>query len=300
MGAAGAGDGFSGGDDLARVAVAGQPSACLFRGWPTLGARAAPGIARRPAMSLVLLPGLDGTARLFNGFVRQLGREAAVIPCGLPERQAQTFDELTHWAVNQLPPGRSVILGESFSAAVAVRVAAAVPDRVAALILTAPFDQPPVPALAAPFLRLLAPFAVSFSPPAGAIRALLTGPDASAELVAEVEDAIDVPSAWALAARLRELTRARIPDATIEGVRAPTLILAGTRDQLVRPAHFARLATKAKVVQIDGPHLLLQVRPRPCAEAILRFLDEVGQRPALRHLESGRTLIRGAPVTRMG
>lgn len=251
-------------------------------------------------MSLVLLPGLDGTARLFSGFVAQLGREAAVIPCALPERQSQSFDELTHWAVAQLPPGRIVLLGESYSSAIAVRVAAAVPDRVAALILTAPFDHPPVPSLAAPFLRLFAPFAVSFAPPTAAIRKMLTGPDASPELVADVEEAIGLPSAWALAARVRELSRSHIPDATIEGLRAPTLILAGKHDQMVQPAHFARLAKKAKVVEIDGPHLLLQVRPKLCAQAILTFLDEIGQRPALRHLESGRTLIRGAPVTRMG
>lgn len=252
-------------------------------------------------MALVLLPGLDGTARLFGSLVQAMPRDAQIIPTALPDGGAQTYAALTAWAVTQLPPGRTVLVGESFSGPLAVRIAAAVPDRIAVLILVATFDTPPMRGALASVLRAAAPFAVNYAPPTSFIRRRLVGEDASPELVGAVEEAIHEPSAFALSGRLREVLRAAIPLATLQAVRAPTLHLVATRDGLVPAsarARFAKGVPTYREVSVDGPHLLLQARPKECAKAIVAYVDELGEHPTLRPIDGGRTLIRAASVSR--
>ena len=63
----------------------------------------------------------------------------------------------------------------------------------------------------------------------------------------------------------------------LQQIQVPILCLQASRDRLVSSAsvHETRdLAQReeSKLVVIDGPHLLLQRQPRPCAEAIADFV----------------------------
>ena len=58
-------------------------------------------------------------------------------------------------------------------------------------------------------------------------------------------------------------------------VRCPVLVLAGTHDRVVRRRFSESLLASLPDVthrEIDGPHLLLQAAPRPCAAAINEFV----------------------------
>jgi pimeloyl-ACP methyl ester carboxylesterase len=60
--------------------------------------------------------------------------------------------------------------------------------------------------------------------------------------------------------------------------RLPILYLLGKQDRLVRRRsvdEMLRIQPNIRVVEIDGPHLLLQREPAKCFEAINRFLEAV-------------------------
>jgi pimeloyl-[acyl-carrier protein] methyl ester esterase len=61
----------------------------------------------------------------------------------------------------------------------------------------------------------------------------------------------------------------------LSSVRVPTLYLRATRDRVVHRRLGRALTERLSnvvVQELDGPHLLLQTRPRECADAILRFV----------------------------
>jgi pimeloyl-[acyl-carrier protein] methyl ester esterase len=74
---------------------------------------------------LVLLPGLDGTGKLFAAFVRALGAGVESRVVGYSPDEPLGYEELELKVRAQLPLDRSyVLLGESFSGPIAMRIAA--------------------------------------------------------------------------------------------------------------------------------------------------------------------------------
>ncbi|HVT05111.1 MAG TPA: alpha/beta hydrolase, partial [Thermoanaerobaculia bacterium] len=107
-------------------------------------------------LPVVLLPGMDGTGDLFTAFVRVAPPQYEPIVIRLSARAS--YDELKAEVAPKLPVGRPfVILGESFSGPLALRLAASSSD-VRAVIFSNSFVCSP----GKPMLRFL-PWRVLFS-----------------------------------------------------------------------------------------------------------------------------------------
>ena len=77
--------------------------------------------------------------------------------------------------------------------------------------------------------------------------------------------------------RLRQIARVDV-SAELQRVNAPILYLQASHDRLVPTSaaeQVVRIAPHTKVVEIEGPHLLLQCVPKHCAEAIREFVTSV-------------------------
>ncbi|MEJ7807867.1 MAG: hypothetical protein WKG03_18345 [Telluria sp.] len=99
-----------------------------------------------PAVTLVLLPGMDGTGDLFADFVRALGDAVVSLVVSYPAGEALDYAGLTEFARARLPRDRPfVLLGESFSGPVAIALAASRPPGLMALILSCTFARNPTP-----------------------------------------------------------------------------------------------------------------------------------------------------------
>jgi hypothetical protein len=76
-------------------------------------------------VTLVLLPGMDGTGTLFEPFVAALGHEFAVKVVDYPRAEPLGYEQLELFATAALPSeGPLILLGESFSGPIAVALAA--------------------------------------------------------------------------------------------------------------------------------------------------------------------------------
>src|SRR5262245_23390841 len=97
-------------------------------------------------VSLVLLPGLDGTGNLFRPLLQKLPAEVEPIVLSYPAREFLDYSALAQLALRSLPTDRPVVLlGESFSGPVAVLAAAAQPKGLLGVILCASFVIAPRP-----------------------------------------------------------------------------------------------------------------------------------------------------------
>jgi pimeloyl-ACP methyl ester carboxylesterase len=225
------------------------------------------------APQLVLLPGLDGTGDLFAPFISELGgRPLATVAC-YPINGCPNYATCEATARLFLPTnGSYVLLGESFSGPIAIRIAASRPPGLVGLVLCASFARNPRPALRRfrGVLRLvpqvrppnwLASFLTLGSASTPALKSMAArslkrvAPDV---LIGRALDILDVDVARELAA-----------------VQVPILYLRGRGDRLV-PAAASReimsIAPKVTVIDIDAPHFLLQSAPMDAVDVIRQFV----------------------------
>ena len=226
------------------------------------------------AATLVLLPGLDGTGRLFDAFVAALDPsiEPAVhaYPMGEPLDHAALADRV---AASPPVDGPWVLLGESFSGPVAIDVASRRPPGLVGLALACTFASCPRPRLGA--LLPLVPDALLRAPPTVALRALV-GDGVDDGTVGVIRSAIADVSAATVRARLESIVGVDVR-AKAARVAVSCLALSAHRDPLVPRAATDDLAGRLPRVterRIGRSHFLLQVHPMDAARAVGEFVAE--------------------------
>lgn len=228
-----------------------------------------------PVSRLVLLPGMHGTEKLFPDFMQtlpaDLHKEALIYPAG----QVLSYGELTKLvrsACENSPP--FVILAESFSTPLAIRVAAENPPNLKGVILCAGFASSPVPRekrwLAPALVPLLARAPLSDS----AIRTWLLNPGVPDSLVADVRAAIRSIEPAVLVARMREVLHCDVRK-ELSRVAVPLLYLHANHDRLLESRaleEIRRVRPALRAQSFDGPHFLLQCLPDVTSQAVANFL----------------------------
>ena len=212
-------------------------------------------------LTIVLLPGMDGTGTLFEPFTSALSPEFGVQIVRYPTTGALEYEELEAHARRSIPTsGLFVILGESFSGPIAVSIAASRPAGLIGLILCATFISNP-----RPFLGLMRPFAsvlpVKFAP-LWVLNEALLGRFSNSRLRSVLAEAMSQVSAEALRSRIRAVLSV---DASAELQVVPVSALEKIRQ--VFPA--------TEVAQINAPHFLLQAAPNEAASAVSNFIRAV-------------------------
>lgn len=219
----------------------------------------------------VLLPGLDGTGELFAPLLQALGDD--VTTTVVRYSAELTFDEYVESAAKALPE-QCVLIAESFSGLVAIAIAARHPGKVRCLVLCATFAVSPFRTLlrAAKFVPArmfrpnpLLPSMVNHFCFSGAPTSLRPSPVAA---VSTVPPAI-------MRARLACLATTDVRP-LLPRITTPVLYLRASNDRVVSSRLSLEMTSQlrnVKVMEIDGPHLLLQTRPRECAAAIIDFLQ---------------------------
>jgi pimeloyl-ACP methyl ester carboxylesterase len=105
---------------------------------------------------------------------------------------------------------------------------------------------------------------------------LMVGDEAPLELVQSVRDAVSWVTPKVLAGRVREALHVDVRGELAQ-VKVPILYLQPTGDRLIHSlcVEEMRLVKPGRMVEIVGPHLLLQAEPALCAEAVVEFLSEL-------------------------
>ena len=226
---------------------------------------------------LVLMPGLDGTGKLFAPLIPLLEQHFELSIVTYPD--LDSFSDYIDCAQRQLPetPGFS-LLAESFSGPVAMALMARLPGQIGASVLAATFARSPLAALTR--MDNYIPEQV-FS--IGALSEFVldvyeTEDEDFSEtqpLPLNVTEQLD---GVLLKHRIAVLSRIDI-SAMLPDIELPILYLHAMRDRIVAETDAQMIEEylpDVHRVDIDAPHLLLQTRPQLCAELIIK------------HVQSGR------------
>ena len=223
-----------------------------------------------------LLPGLDGTGDLFEPLLREMGNETTVRVVSYPVAQVLSLSEIVACAAAQLPKDESLILvAESMSGPILVKLLAAnvLDVKVMGVVFCATFVRSPLPVLA--WMTNFLPLELFARLPVSAmiLRLLALGPDAPDELVLKLQAVLAKVTPSVIVSRIR-IMRDLDEVGTLRKIFVPCCYLQATQDRLVRPRYaedFKENIPDLRFKRIDGPHLLLQTRPKECLRAIREF-----------------------------
>jgi pimeloyl-[acyl-carrier protein] methyl ester esterase len=227
-------------------------------------------------MTLVLLPGLDGTGNLFGPLIPELPRNLDVIIAAYPSERFLSYPEHVSWLSELVPKDRQfAILGESYGSTVAVKFAATHPPNLTGVILCAGFISNPVRKWG-PLPKLLArPLFFRFRPPDFLREYFIAGFRAPQSLKLTLRDTIRTVNTQVFAKRAQAVIDCDARQ-EIRRVKVPLLYLQAAEDKLVGSEcldEIKRLHPETISISIHAPHLLLQREPRAAARAITQFLD---------------------------
>lgn len=222
---------------------------------------------------LVLLPGLDGTGRLFADFVASFGQVLAPVVISYPTDIELGYEALESLVRSRLPQDKPFfLLAESFSGPIGISIAASPPPGLQGLILCCSFARNPlpVPALLHPFVDILPVSAV----PVRLLGFFLLGRFSSPSRLAALDDALARVSPKVLRARGRAAMAIDV-STSLSQLRMPVLYLRASEDRVVPLSSSRRvvsLAPQTRVVEYVAPHFLLQVLPSQAASQITEFM----------------------------
>ena len=229
-------------------------------------------------MRLMLLPGMDGTGRLFGPLLRILPQGLEVTVFAYPPDRPCGYAELLPLVEAAIPEGGEfVVLGESFSGPLALLLAARRPRGLRGVILCASFARGPWRFPARWLGLLVRPFWFR-AVPGSLIRRTRLGRFDTPPLGGMVEAALVGVHPAVLAARARAVLGADV-GAQLQACPVPILSLSATEDRLVSGrslAHIRGLQPRVEAVDLVGPHLLLQAVPELAAPVIQRFAASCG------------------------
>jgi len=221
---------------------------------------------------LVLLPGLDGTGKLLRAICEALAGRIETQVIAYPTDHPLGYAELTQFVAARLPSLPFVLLGESFSGPIAIRLAAKPPAALKGLILCGTFGKNPYPWLG--WAKHAAAWVPMKSLPRWLRAPLMWGARSPQRAPRQVDRAIAAVDARVLRRRVAEILNADERE-RLMGITLPTLVISARRDRVLS-RHATRWLLQhlqhAKHVEIDGPHLLLQACPAECAAQIAAFM----------------------------
>jgi pimeloyl-[acyl-carrier protein] methyl ester esterase len=231
-------------------------------------------------ISLILLPGLDGTGLLFQPLLAALPATIKPIIVSYPGDRHLSYDALLSYALAALPKDDPfILLGESFSGPLATMLAAQRPKNLLGLILCAtfvthpwPLVRPAIPIFArGPIFNLYIPYKRT--------RALL-GRYSTAQRRTQFEQMRALVKPHVFASRIRMVFQVDATEA-LRSCNCPMLYLKAKNDWVVPPRNL-RIIQKIKpdiqVATIDSNHMILQRHPLEAVAAISDFVSSIGQR----------------------
>lgn len=218
-------------------------------------------------MKLVFLPGMDGTGILFEALYKELQR-FDVISLPLPDEGPQDYISLSCRIRSRLPNEDFVLVAESFSGGIAAQLSQQSIPYMKGVIFVASFLSSPNSLFT--YLASLLPLGSLLDLPLGVAiggSILFNRTEESAD-IAQLKCVLNGVPELILKSRLKVISQLRYDGFTS---LIPTVYIGAKNDRLVpnkKTEDFKKAYRNITFVLIDGPHFILQAKPKACASAI--------------------------------
>ena len=220
---------------------------------------------------LLLLPGLDGTGKLFSRFGRIRPPNFSCEVVAYDNSFAKLDDYINVVNARLSTKTKTVIVAESFSGPIAAHVALRYREQVAGIVFAASFVTPPHPAL----LNLAK---IMPSQAFGAMRATLIKQfcvNGVHDKTVIEEASVIVNALESAVIKRRLMLLASFAKSKLAQIDIPVLSLRATHDRLITQAATSSITTtfpKTIFIDVESPHFLLQACPEECWRHIEKFV----------------------------
>lgn len=226
-------------------------------------------------ITLVLLPGLNGTADLFDPLLSVATSEYELMVISYPTHQIKSYEELTEYVLEKLGSikGSFVVVGESFSGPIAILLSVKSIDGLIGIILVATFVSAPYFTLAK-YLPWHLIFKLARCVYWLSIK-LSDTKKTSILKAASIELQKVIPVV--LAARTRAALTIDV-SRELQKSRVPVVYFAAKYDVVVPKWNLNKILqvkSNIKVITFNTQHFILQSAPREALEAINKFIKEL-------------------------
>jgi len=229
-------------------------------------------------MKLLLLPGMDGTGELFSDLLDALPGGFTPVVIKYHSNRNLSLYELAELVQDYFPiKERFVIIAESFSVPVAVICAAKNPANLETLVLCAGFVTSPIKGLNRYIGWILAPVLLRLPLPEIMLKIWLVGRNATSGLSSKVKAIISSIRKDVLIGRLKSILKCDVRE-YLGKIEMPILYIRAKNDRLINKSCYEEIKSansKVKLLELDGPHLILQREPEKSAKIIMEFIKNI-------------------------
>lgn len=239
--------------------------------------------------TLVMLPGFDGSGRLFDLFEAELIQKIPklnIVAVSYPATEALSYIDLLKIVEAQLPATDYYLLAESFSGPLGIMLAAcSSQSNFKGLILVGTFCKSP-----SYLLQWLKPLIPSFSALAHSllkadnrfkefiINKLLLAlvfKKSTQNALTKITSTLTALGEKTISMRLSEVAKVNVAQ-ELTAINKPILYLKAAQDFVIPPRCAAAITKIKPTVQtetVTGGHLLLRANPQKCAELVAEFIE---------------------------
>ncbi|MFZ3200641.1 MAG: alpha/beta hydrolase [Candidatus Acidiferrales bacterium] len=225
-------------------------------------------------ITLVLLPGMDGTGVFLEDFAAVLQPDFKPVVVAYPDDPSLSYGDLEALARAALPQNEPyLVLGESFSGPIAISIAASNPPGLIGLILCVTFARNPHPLL--PLVSAILKPLPARRVPRFIQQPNLFGRFNSPYLRAKLRQVRSQVSAETIKARTEAVACTDV-SGKLRGVSVPALYLRAKHDRLISRAscdRIRKILPSVVIAEMEAPHLLLQTVPEAAKAAIKNFVS---------------------------
>lgn len=225
-------------------------------------------------INIYLLPGLDGTGKLFEEFQLNSPKWAKPIIISYEHATNNSYTALIELAVSQIDQSTPhIILGESFSGPIAIELASHKNEMLISLILSASFINSPSTVSHIPVPSSFLEMAIATAPHQMLTKMFLLNGFDNQAILEKVTSVTNSVSNRVIAERLIEVQHVDATSA-MKDVECPVLYLKSKHDRVVPHAAAEKvfsLNSRVSIIVIDSPHMILQCKPMESWKAITQF-----------------------------
>jgi pimeloyl-ACP methyl ester carboxylesterase len=229
---------------------------------------------------IVLLPGLDGTGHLFKDFSDAIPDAYHKTVVSYPVDPSLDYDALENLVIKQLPNDPFILVAESFSGPIALKIAAHPPPTLSAVILVSTFHRSPL-GIFSSLAKLLAAIPFWFLPyPTGMLRYFLFAKNKSDSEIKEFFKIIRSLPCTLIQRRIQMVMDVDVSNDLKEN-HVPLLYLKGDHDPLISNSlmrELVKLQPRLSIEPISSGHFVLQANPREAWDKISKFLLAISSR----------------------
>lgn len=223
-------------------------------------------------MKVVLIPGMDGTAILFDPLIAQAPVGAEIVRLPLIQSSDAGYQEQASDVISRIGQEPVVLVAESYSGMVAYQMLAMECKNIKHVVFAASFiSRPSWMAAIAGYAPVA--FLKSRMIPKSVVGKILFGQFSSDSLVESFYRSLLSVENKVISHRLRQI--ATLQEPTIP-IKVPCTYIRPRGDRLVSKRSiepFRNLCEKLSVCEVEGTHFVLQTNPQACWQIIQRTID---------------------------